>query len=47
MKFTPEKGTVRLKYGIDGKELVFSVSDTGIGISKSEQTKVFEKFYQV
>ena len=47
MKFTPDKGAIRIKYGIEKDELFFSVSDTGIGISKAEQSKVFEKFYQV
>lgn len=45
IKYT-QKGsiTISVKSKVDGAE--FSVTDTGIGISKSEQAKIFEKFYR-
>ena len=46
VKFTPEGGRVTLKAASDGTDLVFSVSDTGVGIAPEEQELVFEKFRQ-
>lgn len=47
IKFTDEGGQVTLNVIEDDNEFVFSVKDTGIGISKEEQDRIFEKFYQV
>ena len=46
VKFTPEGGRVTLKAAADGNDLVFTVSDTGVGIAPEEQELVFEKFRQ-
>ena len=46
VKFTPEGGRVTLKAASDGNDLVFTVSDTGVGIAPEEQELVFEKFRQ-
>lgn len=45
IKYT-KKGSIKLIVARDGDTITFSVKDTGIGISKSEQTKIFEKFYR-
>lgn len=45
IKYTHE-GTVTLAVHAAGDTVEFSVSDTGIGISKSDQKRVFEKFYR-
>lgn len=47
MKYT-EKGGITLKAepASDGRGVVFCVSDTGIGISASDQKKLFTKFFQ-
>jgi two-component system sensor histidine kinase BarA len=46
VKFTPEGGLVTIKAAADGNDLVFTVSDTGVGISPEEQDLIFDKFRQ-
>ncbi|MDP3300600.1 MAG: ATP-binding protein [Sulfuricurvum sp.] len=51
LKFTPEEGSIRVKIAVvedtkNVQKLEFSVIDTGIGIPKNKQAKVFEKFTQ-
>src|SRR5258705_2821168 len=33
--------------GVAGSEVVFTVTDTGIGIPQAEQPRIFERFYRV
>jgi len=47
VKFTDLNGEVDIEAKILGDELIVSVSDTGVGISKEEQGKIFDAFYQV
>lgn len=46
IKFTP-RGEVRVSALVLGDDVEFSVSDTGIGISESDQKVIFEEFGQV
>jgi signal transduction histidine kinase len=46
VKFTPEGGRVTLKAATDGNDLVFTVTDTGVGIAPEEQDLIFDKFRQ-
>jgi two-component system, NarL family, sensor histidine kinase BarA len=47
IKFTPDGGRIDVKAWRDGQgDLRLSVTDTGVGISQSEQVLVFEKFRQ-
>lgn len=39
-------GSVTMKVHSEGDTIRFEVEDTGIGISKSDQAKVFDKFYR-
>lgn len=47
IKFTPEKGDVKIKSELNKDKLVISVQDTGIGIDKKDKEKIFEAFKQV
>ncbi len=44
IKFTPERGVIRLVASRDQEDIVFSVVDTGIGIHADEHERVLEKF---
>jgi signal transduction histidine kinase len=46
VKFTPEGGRVLLTAEPDGRHVVLTVSDTGVGIAPEEQELVFQKFRQ-
>ena len=48
LKFT-ERGEVRVKAALDarGDAVLFSVSDTGVGIAEEDQQRIFEEFTQV
>lgn len=46
IKYTPEKGEVRLHVAIDGDFLHSTIQDNGIGIPESDQSRVFDKFYR-
>jgi len=46
IKYTPEGGKVTVRVSSDGKRYRVSVIDTGMGISKKEQTKIFTKFFR-
>jgi signal transduction histidine kinase len=47
LKFTPVRGTITVRLFQQGHEIVLEVADTGTGIPESEQTRIFERFYQV
>jgi len=45
LKFTA-KGSIEVKYEVIDKDIIFSVKDTGKGISENHIQKIFERFYQ-
>ena len=47
IKFTPQGGKIVLKATNNGEYIKISVSDTGIGISKNDISRIFNKFEQV
>jgi signal transduction histidine kinase len=44
--YTPEKGEVTVSLKYTNNEIEFKVKDTGIGISKEEQKRLFTKFFR-
>lgn len=46
IKYTPKEGTVRICLSEDTENWYLSVNDTGIGISDSEQKKLFNRFFR-
>lgn len=46
LKYTPPGGTVTLGARLGGGEVVVQVTDTGIGIPRGEQARVFSKFFR-
>ena len=47
LKFTPEGGSIIISSALKQDYILVSVSDTGSGIPKEEQSHLFSKFYQV
>lgn len=47
IKYTPKGGTVSLKSYLEKEQLIVELKDNGIGISKKEQRRIFDRFYQV
>jgi two-component system phosphate regulon sensor histidine kinase PhoR len=47
IKYNKDGGTVTLRIFKENDEFVISVADTGIGISKEHQARIFERFFRV
>lgn len=47
IRYNYENGKVHISLENKEEEIVISVSDTGIGIAKADQSRVFERFYRV
>ena len=45
-KFTPEGGTITVSVKATGRDVQFSVSDTGPGIRAEEMAHIFDRFWQ-
>jgi len=45
--YTPAEGNITVATQANGQYVAISVSDTGIGISKENQEKIFDRFYRV
>ena len=47
IKYTPQGGSVTISVDVQDQWVAIHVTDTGIGIPKDDQAKVFERFYRV
>lgn len=47
LKFTPAGGSVIIQSIVVNAMIRISISDTGLGIPQEEQSRIFERFYQV
>ncbi len=47
VNYTPPGGRVSVRWSVEGPRVVLEVADTGIGIPKQHQARVFERFFRV
>lgn len=47
IRYTPEGGTITIKWSMRGHEAIYSVQDTGIGIEQKHIDRLTERFYRV
>jgi two-component system, OmpR family, phosphate regulon sensor histidine kinase PhoR len=46
IKYSPESSTIDVSLHAEENQIIFSVTDKGIGIPQSEHMRIFEKFYR-
>ena len=46
IKFSPDRGAVRIQLRKEHKKLIFTVEDNGPGLTEESQKHIFDKFYQ-
>ena len=46
LRYTPEGGSVEVRVARDRRNVLISVSDTGIGIAKEDIPRVFSRFWR-
>lgn len=46
VRYTPDKGSVKISLSIQDRSLIIKISDSGIGISPDELPKIFDEFFR-
>lgn len=46
VKYTPKNGNIHIILKNTGKEVIFSITDTGVGIPADQQNKIFQRFFR-
>lgn len=46
IKYSPKGGVINIDLNSENDQVIFMVEDSGIGIPKEEQTRIFDKFYR-
>jgi len=47
IQYTPPQGSVHISLDTHDHTAIISIKDTGIGIPKTEQNRIFDRFYRV
>lgn len=47
LNYTPNEGTVTVRWNRTGNHIHISVQDTGVGIAKEHQARIFERFFRI
>lgn len=47
VNYTPAGGSVAVRWRQDGDAVLIEVEDTGVGIAKEHQSRIFERFYRI
>lgn len=47
VKYTPEGGKISVSSTVDGEKINLSISDSGIGISPENQSRIFDRFFRI
>ena len=47
VKYTPTGGSIRVRSIVDGKKILLSISDSGIGIAPENKQKIFDRFFRI
>jgi two-component Ni(II)/redox sensor kinase NrsS len=47
IQYSPSQGSVHISLEVQDHNAVIAVKDTGIGIPKAEQNRIFDRFYRV
>lgn len=46
LRYTPDGGTIKISAHANTEDFIFSVADNGIGMSKEDAARVFDRFYR-